>query len=1279
MVIINNSFEFEVYPLDTNISISERLASDMNSIPRYIYYPGLEPVDMLIEKLRKEENIQLGDLLEDMKTQELSQISSMIESLGNITFFFNESLDIVNDIIAPSIAYNLSLSKASQEERRALLLLLSTQIIQGPVVRLWNIRQITRSNIEKEIETNKAKVKETQILVTTKGLEHTKFTRQEVSLQLEFDFNGLNLLEIFDKIKVTPYVPFASVNDLYKILSNFTPDADWEAHEGHIYLKFLVSPLSAVDQEFLDAVLIVEGDNGKEIGTLETELIQIKRGMNEKIFEKHLRDIFGERLPLKILNTRIMKDKGKFFYPLGDHLLDMYVLGDLVLNDALFKQYLAIDEHEAATKGKRRTIYIHYFGGSTEKNVRANLTVYKTRYTDEVHKLYNYQVGEYYLNVLVSDVKSEEALSEFMIVFGKLLAIYNEKAPKIIKIYQELLPPGTFPSTYLSRAAPVKRKKKTIPLSKQAPEVFVAGYPTKCTHQPSIISAEEAKAEKRDVMHYPKTDSEGFPQRWYVCDNNSRYPYPGLRTNVLSNNDVVPYLPCCFKTKQDLGPNVSTQGKLIKLYGHYFYDLPLLDYTGTDQQKLLSRDIFLNPLQPGRLPEPLQKMLDLVVYRSSWTFIRSGMFDTKTSFLECVLEAFQSYNGKDPKLRAKASRIRKLLEYESPEAINAQDALDKALKTKSKRDLIIQAKAKLWGAKKTERIEFLNKFRQKLSTPENATGCSQSMYDYSEEEIMDTIRNPDIYFDPRLVTNLLEKYFGCKIIIFSRVIPGSRDHEYLGRSTTAMVLPRHIQGYYNTVQTNAPTILIYERAGRGSEQKEYPRCELISHWNNNDQNIMIHQSTSKLSIEMNILYERLRESYSLNCKILQTIFPIKSLIKVGINLTHQEIDSYGKCRALIFEYEGKEGSMLITPIQPLLLPRYSSNKVTPRLPKEIVLRIFKKLGTKIEKETITHHYVSAYSGKIGNVPFSLPFQEENDGVTPSGTLSVEEDLISRDQTKSKLRSYTRDKRIARYMVEYVRWLYSKFLHDLNIDHSVKSIQRFIKNNIIVDPNYEYTHIAKNFKMDSGLTKEGKLYVKSEETLKRLIYTLQVYSMQHPIKLKQYRLHTSISEYYLNVGDFIRYRSQVLLQGDNAVLKWIRERDQDYFLHNGVISPSERLNDLKDYIDDLSIQLSTLSKSTEPEQKKLLVNSINEVRKEYSKLYESTVGSPHFFKNSLVGNNKMYLYQASTGFSQALTICDTWNRSRDTRGLGINDAQSINKDKEEAIFGRRFYTLFLSKS
>ena len=30
--------------------------------------------------------------------------------------------------------------------------------------------------------------------------------------------------------------------------------------------------------------------------------------------------------------------------------------------------------------------------------------------------------------------------------------------------------------------------------------------------------------------------------------------------------------------------------------------------------------------------------------------------------------------------------------------------------------------------------------------------------------------------------------------------------------------------------------------------------------------------------------------------------------------------------------------------------------------------------------------------------------------------------------------------------------------------------------------------------------------------------------------------------------------------------------------------------------------------------------------------------------------------------------DTWNRSRDTRGLGINDAQSINKDKEEAIFG-----------
>ena len=53
-------------------------------------------------------------------------------------------------------------------------------------------------------------------------------------------------------------------------------------------------------------------------------------------------------------------------------------------------------------------------------------------------------------------------------------------------------------------------------------------------------------------------------------------------------------------------------------------------------------------------------------------------------------------------------------------------------------------------------------------------------------------------------------------------------------------------------------------------------------------------------------------------------------MKNGVKLESQEIDSYGKCRALIFTYKREIGTFLTTPIQPLLLPSFKG-KITPRL------------------------------------------------------------------------------------------------------------------------------------------------------------------------------------------------------------------------------------------------------------------------------------------------------------------------------------------------------------
>ena len=66
----------------------------------------------------------------------------------------------------------------------------------------------------------------------------------------------------------------------------------------------------------------------------------------------------------------------------------------------------------------------------------------------------------------------------------------------------------------------------------------------------------------------------------------------------------------------------------------------------TKQQNLLARDIFTNPPQVATLPKELEEMLNLVTYKHGWSFVRSGVFDSKSSFLECVLEALQTYSGR---------------------------------------------------------------------------------------------------------------------------------------------------------------------------------------------------------------------------------------------------------------------------------------------------------------------------------------------------------------------------------------------------------------------------------------------------------------------------------------------------------------------------------------------------------------------------------------------------------------------------------------------------------
>lgn len=1214
MVLINDNFEFEVRTWDTTQSIVNRLAARMNTLPIYLYFP--DPIEQTLRSyLEIEEDVVIGDILKDfldLPVNEFSKFLKEVDKLDRLDKIRN--LDIMKDIISPYIAMNETLEEVDPSMRSTLLLLLKTQITDRvvPAEVLWHDRKSIRARIKKDIEENKKHVKELQLLIDIEPKAHTNFNREEASFRIELDFKGLTLLEIFDQLVLTPWIPYATVNNLHKILMDFTPDVKWVAQENVINLRVLETkpPDPPV---YVDVSLELVGDPGEETGILRTKLLDFTKGITEQGFKNYLQGVFPG-LPLQEKSLAVTKEKGRLFYELGSQPIDSYILGDLVLNNPQFSKYLAIDEHEAATKKKRSTLYIHFFGDTPMDNVKANITVYKTRRKDEVHSEYGFPIGDYHLNVLISDALNTAAINNFIMVFGKLLQLYYMRAPEIIKFYRTLLG-KSFPPPYKGRAPPVQGIKTKIPLSQIAPEVFVSGYPSRCTHEPRIISEEEAQKADLQVMLYPKTPDEGFPQRWYICDRSPKYPYPGLRSNPLSNNDLVPFLPCCFKANQDKeGDEKEDDEETSRIYGHYFYGKPLADKSGVSQTKLVTRNIFVDTPLFGKLPKKLNEMLNLITYKDGWIFVRAGVFDSKSSFLECVLEAILE-SGEN-------QEIEDLLSYNSKKVRSLNKQLKRKIRAKVSKKEIESIQSKLLAAKKVERIKLLNKIRNALAVPGWLASCKQEMYDYSLTEIRDILSNPDAYLDPRLFINLIERRFNCNIILFSEtVIREGQNPKYLSTLESNMVLPRHVQSYYKTPR-EGPTILIYEHMGGSSDQKRYPRCEIIAHWkagsDSPDEIHYSHSPDSDITRDMRQLYEELRRSYALNCPVPETIFPIGDL---NIKLLGQGIDSYGKCRSLNFSYRGKIGTMLVTPIQPLALPQLE-NADSKRLPLRLVKDILKKMPEDSIRESISDYSVTAYSGMLGNVRVSLPFTHEGKEPIIPGNYEPEEDLVAIDQTQSRLSSYIQDKKLSRYITDYSRWLYSRFLHNNGLDDSMESMYKFVNKQILVDADFEYGHVPKNFSLGSGVIRKGKLCVKSIEAKKRLIYTLQLYANHYPKEMRDYHKRTSITNYYMGAVDFTRHRSQVILQGDDAVSKWIRERNQDYSLYPGVLADK--------------------SKTT-----------------------------PYFMKNDLLSDD-IVLAQGASNLGDAIAISRVWRRK------GYNDAERINKSKKERQINRKF-TLYSYKS
>lgn len=1120
MVLINGE-DFQIYDLDTDISILNRIASRLNTLPKYLYFPDGVPA---IEQFKTNENIIVEDVLTQIQNYDNTTFTPLYKDFKNKILLSNLKFDLID----PFIAYNQELKEqfrtgaetfniwleAIQREIESLNLTQNLSIQD-----IWTNRIQIRASFSSEIENNKRKSNEQleyfQRIEGATELGYTSFELEKDRNELTLDLNNITLMEVFNYIKLNPNIPFASLDNFYKILKDFIPYEEWSLTTEDIIIMVspTINPLS--NPKITDySTMIIQETEVEEQKKMVVHFYYNKSVNNldkDQLIER-IMNVFPRLEPLRIKNLNSDSINGVFYFP--RHILNKHVLSDLIMNDPLFSTMLSVNEGTKATTS-RNSIYV-YFNHLNTGPITATITEKVMTRIDPTMKdkdSRQFPRGKKYVRVKIKNSRSMEAIQEFQIILSKLMTLYDEEYPRIVQIYREYIPDFGVNDF-------VEEEEE-----EEEENIFPSGFSRRCgtKKMPTVITSLEQEREAiqagKDIMIFPRDlDAHLASQRKYIC-NYEKDKYPGLKENIdPDTKDRFPLLPCCY-AKDPKNPKFKSHAKYRVYYG--LEEEKEKTQVGI-QQNLIKTNKFVNFKIFGFLPRNINRMFGLVDTDKKYSYLRTGVFDTKSSFLNCVLLAIG----------------------------------DKTVQSLTE----------------TEEIEvFLAEFRNsaELLSPELAAACKQEMYDYTTDEILTIIQDPTIYFDPKLFIHLLEVKYNCNIFLFSR------DET----NNDKMILPRHIQSYQK-IKNNNPCIFIYEHIGSESDQATYPRCELIVKFNNLDSTDITYrfESDDKIYRKINQVYNNLRESYSLNRINEENDFPL-----VG---TYQKIDSYGKVRMLNIEYSGNLISLITSPMQPSAIPETMEETIS-KIDAGIATRFAASKRMLITGQTVIDGVLKEIFATIGNVRVSIPvFDSVPLPVIPKFTRS----LNYLENNLSVVQTYNRNKKLARYIVEYMFWFYSKFLrYNRETELVPERMVAFANQYFIIDPLFEYGNVPKTFSETSGVMSNGKLVLRSQETLKRLLYVLRLEAIRNPKKLLTYYQRETIENFYIDITDFDQYQSQVILQGEDSLEKWSKERKVNYKLHNDIL-----LGD-----------------------------------------------SPYFFKNKKVGGNNLFLAQNTDSIEKAISIAQTW--------------------------------------
>ena len=416
---------------------------------------------------------------------------------------------------------------------------------------------------------------------------------------------------LFDHIKTTELITFASYGNMYKVHSGQVILPEWTEQNAfsHIVLK-----IKSDEKSFSTCTVRIE--NNKVL--YETELQK---------YDEEVINVIAKLLGVEIEETTEEKISGHFYMKF---FFDKTLLLDMIATNRVLSKLLFTNEIIKASR-ERKSIYTYFEDADRPEYGTTTLSLSNQSYKKLPDKLkIEARLNKInFVRCRISKAKNRLAVQYIMDTLCNMLPIYELEKNKINREYIKYIPDF---ETNKPDEISIKEDKAFDLLRSNVPDLFVKVYTRQCFNSPAIVDetaiSSQDKKNKSLYMKYPKDTDDA---KWYTCSDDTEYKYIGLKKpKQLKGLDLnkYPYIPCCYKENQ-----IEKSGTK-----YYKYEKNIKDDQEKKQQDTIKTNKFVGFNHFGLLPTSLNNLFT-ILDTDEQEFFRKGVASVYHSFLECVYEA----------------------------------------------------------------------------------------------------------------------------------------------------------------------------------------------------------------------------------------------------------------------------------------------------------------------------------------------------------------------------------------------------------------------------------------------------------------------------------------------------------------------------------------------------------------------------------------------------------------------------------------------------------------